>query len=111
METERQRYQDLFEFVPDGYLVTDAEGTIREANRGAAELLGIPSGLLLGKSLALFVAAEARSTFRSQLNRLLQAGPAGSEFWMALAARVIPVSWLSPMSTPPAFSSPRVMAA
>src|SRR5204863_1681766 len=78
LETERQRYQELFEFAPDAYLVTDTVGAIREANRGAAELLGIPSGLLLGKSLALFVAAEARSTFRSQLNRLLQAGPAGS---------------------------------
>lgn len=26
VEAERQRYQDLFEFAPDGYLMTDAQG-------------------------------------------------------------------------------------
>src|SRR3712207_1165815 len=31
VETERQRYQELFEFAPDGYLVTSPEGIIREA--------------------------------------------------------------------------------
>ena len=36
VEAERQRYQDLFEFAPDGYLVTDPEGTIHEANHAAA---------------------------------------------------------------------------
>src|SRR5262249_31034035 len=35
-ETQRQRYQELFEFAPDAYLVTDAEGMIQEANRAAA---------------------------------------------------------------------------
>ena len=36
VEVQRQRYQDLFEFAPDAYLVTDIEGTIWEANRAAA---------------------------------------------------------------------------
>ena len=36
-QAERQRYQDLFDFAPDGYLVTDTNGVIREANRAAAE--------------------------------------------------------------------------
>src|SRR5687767_2891528 len=36
VERERQRYLELFEFAPDGYLVTDPDGTIREANRAAA---------------------------------------------------------------------------
>src|SRR4051812_7445147 len=35
LEAERQRYQDLFEFAPDGYLVTNAEGIIQEANHAA----------------------------------------------------------------------------
>mgnify|MGYP000465743314 CR=1 FL=1 len=30
-EAERLRYHDLFEFAPDGYLVTDGIGNIREA--------------------------------------------------------------------------------
>jgi PAS domain-containing protein len=46
-EAERQRYQELFDFAPDGYLVTDADGTIQEANRAAAILLGVPQPQLL----------------------------------------------------------------
>ncbi|HBY80229.1 MAG TPA: PAS domain-containing sensor histidine kinase, partial [Cyanobacteria bacterium UBA11148] len=33
IEAERQRYRELFEFAPDGYLVTDIYGLIQEANR------------------------------------------------------------------------------
>ena len=53
LEEERQRYQELFEFAPDGYLVTDALGVIREANRAASELLGIRAEFLRGKPLSL----------------------------------------------------------
>ncbi|MGL5922295.1 PAS domain-containing protein, partial [Chroococcidiopsis sp.] len=42
IEIERQRYLDLFEFAPDGYIVTDAIGKIREVNRAAANLLNVP---------------------------------------------------------------------
>src|SRR5437773_144734 len=58
VEAERRRYQDLFDFAPDGYLVTDAMGMIREANRAAAELLGVAAPYLAGKPLANFVAME-----------------------------------------------------
>src|SRR5690349_3133189 len=44
---QRQRYQDLFEFAPDGYLVTDAMGRIREANRAAIHLFDVDSGILM----------------------------------------------------------------
>src|SRR5262249_15838209 len=36
IETERRRYQELFALAPDGYLVTDLHGVIREANQAAA---------------------------------------------------------------------------
>ena len=38
-QLQRQRYLDLFEQAPDGYLVTNIAGTISEANRAAAKLL------------------------------------------------------------------------
>lgn len=41
IETERQRYQELFQFAPNGYLVTDESGTIQEANHAAAKLLNV----------------------------------------------------------------------
>jgi PAS domain-containing protein len=41
-EVERQRYQALFDFAPDAYLVTDAAALIQEANQAAAALLSLP---------------------------------------------------------------------
>jgi PAS domain S-box-containing protein len=70
LEEERQRYLDMFEFAPDGYLVTDPNGIIREANRAAAVLLQMSQNLLVGKSLPLFVAQADRKTLRADLARL-----------------------------------------
>lgn len=67
---ERQRYQDLFEFAPDGYLVTDMRGQIHEANRAAAALLNMPQQFLIGKPLAAFVPLETHTAFHSKLNQL-----------------------------------------
>jgi two-component system, NarL family, invasion response regulator UvrY len=71
-EVERQRYQELFDFAPDGYLVTDSNGIIQEANRAAAALLGVPQPQLLDKALTDFIAEEERPTFSAFLPRLLQ---------------------------------------
>src|SRR5947209_14241894 len=51
LSEERRRYQELFEFGPDGYLVTTATGVIREANRMAAKMLGITAVNLFSKPL------------------------------------------------------------
>jgi PAS domain S-box-containing protein len=72
VEAERQRYQELFDFAPDGYLVTDAAGTICGANRAAAAMLAVPQMQLRGKSLVAFVPREERRAFRMRLAQLLQ---------------------------------------
>jgi len=69
-EAERQRYQDLFDFAPDGYLVTDPQGTIREANRVAATLLGVRREFLVAKPLLVFVAEEEQGAFHDHLTQL-----------------------------------------
>ncbi|MBI1910549.1 MAG: PAS domain S-box protein [Deltaproteobacteria bacterium] len=51
---ERQRYRDLFDFAPDGYLVTDTHGTILEANRAAAILFKAALSYLSKKNFSLF---------------------------------------------------------
>jgi PAS domain S-box-containing protein len=73
VEEERQRYQELFEFAPDGYFVTDTEGVIREANRAAGELLGIPPQFLTGKPLTNYFPVEERRSFRTRLLELKHA--------------------------------------
>ena len=70
LERERQRYRDLFEFAPDGYLVTDTSGVIREANRAAERLLGKPADYLRGKPLAVYLNSDAQPDFRQALARL-----------------------------------------
>ncbi len=72
IEAERQRYADLFEFAPDGYLVTDALGVIQEANHRAAQLLNVPQQSLVGKLIVSFIAAEDRRYFRCELTTLFQ---------------------------------------
>jgi len=64
LEAERRRYLDLFDFAPDPYVVTSADGTIREANRAAAALLGVTQQYLMGKPLSVFVPEAARRAFR-----------------------------------------------
>lgn len=72
VEAERHRYHDLFEFAPDGYLVTDDAGTVREANRAAAKLLNVSQKFLIGKPLINYIPQEERRVFRSKLNQLRQ---------------------------------------
>ena len=71
-EAERQRYQELFDFAPDGYLVTDPDGIIQEANRAAAALLGVPQPRLLDQPLTGFIAEEERQAFGAFLPQLRQ---------------------------------------
>src|SRR3989442_3699310 len=70
IEKERQRYLELFEFAPDGYLLTDGRGNIREANRAAADRLFVHQGLLAHKPLALFVSKKDRPAFYQRLTEL-----------------------------------------
>ncbi|WP_017651789.1 PAS domain-containing protein [Fortiea contorta] len=75
LETERQHYQELFEFAPDAYLVTNTDSVIQEANQPTAQLFKISKQLLLGKSLINFVPTEERQRFRNELIQLSQLPP------------------------------------
>ncbi|MBW4687985.1 MAG: helix-turn-helix domain-containing protein [Komarekiella atlantica HA4396-MV6] len=72
LELERKRYQDLFEFAPEGYLVTNAEGIIQEANLAAATLLNVSKHFIVGKPIVNFILLEERHHVRSQLIELCQ---------------------------------------
>jgi PAS domain S-box-containing protein len=72
LEAEREHYQDLFELAPDGYLVTNADGIIQEANAAAAKLLNVSKQFLVGKGMINFISLEERQHFRSELNQLSQ---------------------------------------
>ncbi|HEV2293691.1 MAG TPA: ATP-binding protein [Tepidisphaeraceae bacterium] len=86
VDEERQRYRELFELAPDGYLVTTAEGRIVEANRAAGPLLKIRSDLLVGRSLRDFVPLESEAAFLEQLDRARTTGTV-QEFELPLRRR------------------------
>jgi PAS domain S-box-containing protein len=72
IEAERQRYQELFEFMPNPYFITDAQGKIKEVNRAAARLLNLDPLHLKDKLLINFVPLHDRPAFRFKLNQLQQ---------------------------------------
>lgn len=73
LETERQRYRDLFEFAPDAYLVTDLLGVIQEANAAADKLLQTAPGRLVGKPLANYIGRQEKHEFRLGLAKIARA--------------------------------------
>ncbi|QHG19115.1 ATP-binding protein [Nostoc sp. ATCC 53789] len=70
VEKERQRYQELFDFAPDGYLVTDTYGTILEANHATTILLNISQRFLIRKPLLSFIGQSDHQAFFYYLTQL-----------------------------------------
>ncbi len=70
---ERQRYHELFELAPDGYLVTDPQGFIQEANQTALTLLNTTQEEIYGRPIDLFVVEEERTDFHLQMAHLRHA--------------------------------------
>jgi PAS domain S-box-containing protein len=70
LEAQRRHYLELFDFAPDGYLVTDMLGTIHEANRVAAKLLRVRQNFLVGKPIIVFIPQAQHQPFRKLLDGL-----------------------------------------
>jgi PAS domain S-box-containing protein len=69
-ETQQARYHDLFEFAPDGYLVSGPRGRIEEANVAASELLKVPPEYLLGKPMSIYIHPDDRVLLSLALGQL-----------------------------------------
>jgi diguanylate cyclase (GGDEF)-like protein/PAS domain S-box-containing protein len=101
VEVAQQRYAQLFEMTPDGYLVTGVDGVIREANRVAARMLTSTQAALVGKRLSRFLRPEERAELDAQRARLESPGMqvswesrlrgrAGSDPAVLLSAAAVP---------------------
>ena len=86
------RYRDLYDFAPVGYLTIDGEGRITQANLTCEELFGVARKVLLGQLFSNFVTREAQDAYHFLLQRLKQqaapqmadvqmAQPNGTTFW------------------------------
>ncbi len=87
LEAERQRYQDLFDFAPDGYLVTTPDGAILEANRAASRMLGISTRFLKKRRLASLIAPPDLAQFQPRLQTLIHSGEGAFPEWVVQMRR------------------------
>jgi PAS domain S-box-containing protein len=55
--------------MPEGYLVTDIHGTIKEANDAAALMLNVSKKQIIGQQLVVFVSETEHSLFRAKLEQ------------------------------------------
>ena len=74
LEESRDRYLDLFDFAPIGYLTLDDSGQITEINLTGADLLGADRGQLLQRPFADLVAPEDQDRWRLHLQHAMWHG-------------------------------------
>jgi PAS domain S-box-containing protein len=84
LEEARREYQELFDFAPDAYIVTDAEGIIRRANSAVSALVGYARRYVIGKPLVTLVHPSASRRFLLNLQRLQTGAGDGVEEWEML---------------------------
>lgn len=89
------RYRNLFEFAPVGYLVVDPQGLVRQANLAAALLCGLDRADFVGGRVEKLFASEDRDPCYMLLRRaaaseerqsgeLRLTGAAGRERWVGV---------------------------
>jgi PAS domain S-box-containing protein len=66
----RDRYCDLYDFAPVGYVTLSLDGVIQEANLTATKLLGTARADLVGTQLARFISMDGQNTLTQHLHRL-----------------------------------------
>ena len=74
LEMSRDRYQDLYDFAPLGYVTLDDKGIILKINLTGAKLLGTPRAALIGTSFTSFIQSGDRREISKHLRRCKQAG-------------------------------------
>ena len=67
-----EKYSDLYEFAPVGYVTSNQKGRIVEANLTFAGQLGIERGRLINSALLLHAIEPDQATFRAHLEQVFQ---------------------------------------
>ena len=69
LEAYRDRYIDLYDFAPLGYVTLDEDGYIQEINLAGARLLGGERAELVGYPFADYVVTADRATFLEHIRK------------------------------------------
>jgi PAS domain S-box-containing protein len=71
LAASEEKYRDLYEFAPIGYLTVDPSGQILEANLAAAALLGTERAHLLSNLFQAHLAEDSPSRFKAFCSRVI----------------------------------------
>lgn len=72
LEEARDRYMDLYEFAPVGYLTITPEGLISEINVTGSELLAVVRNTAINRRFSTFVSPEDSDTWHRQFISLME---------------------------------------
>jgi PAS domain S-box-containing protein len=72
LEAARDKYADLYDFAPIGYLAFDETARIQEVNLTGAGLLGSPKSKLLNLKFPAFISPESQDDFYFHMQGLWQ---------------------------------------
>lgn len=90
-----EKYTELYDFAPVGYLTLAADSTINLANLTGAAMLGMGRSNLVGRSFNLLVAPGQRAGFKTFLNQVFEEqAKQSAEFELAdeqLATRIVTI--------------------
>ena len=67
----RDRYSDLYDFAPVGYVTLSRKGLILEANLTLADMFGAPKGTLSSQLLSAFIVPDDQDVFYRHCRRIL----------------------------------------
>ncbi len=73
LEASRDRYADLYDFAPTGYMTLDKKGGILEINLTGAAMLGVERSRLLGMPFFTCVAGSEAKKFREHMRQCKRA--------------------------------------
>jgi PAS domain S-box-containing protein len=69
LESYRDRYIDLYELAPVGYVTLDDEGYVQEINLAGSQLLGVDRDQVVGYPLEDYIREQDRAEFVKQVRR------------------------------------------
>ena len=72
LEAARNRYSDLYEFAPAGYITVSEQGLILEANVTSSTLLGVEKSLMIGKPFTGFITSDTQDVFYFHRKKLFK---------------------------------------
>ena len=70
----RDKYLDLYDYAPVGYLSLDGSGDIILANKTAADLLGATKSKLIHSPFSNFITPGSQDAFHFHMNQTLETG-------------------------------------